>query len=90
MSLSKALLVLLEPYHCHSLQRAFDEKLGHDRPVAHGQVYSTMSHLVKNRLGEADGLESGARPEYERSALTESDREIVVRDGRPQNGERVA
>ncbi|MCQ9183610.1 PadR family transcriptional regulator, partial [Streptomyces sp. IBSBF 2953] len=54
------------------LKRAFDEKFGHDRPLHYGQVYSTMSRLLKNGLVEVDGIEAGGGPERKRYAITDA------------------
>ncbi|GAA2073433.1 PadR family transcriptional regulator [Streptomyces albiaxialis] len=72
MSISHTLLGLLEtgPRHGYDLKRAFDEKFGHDRPLHYGQVYSTMSRLLKNGLVEVDGIEPGGGPERKRYAIT--------------------
>ncbi|MER5808453.1 PadR family transcriptional regulator [Streptomyces sp. NPDC002033] len=74
MSIGHTLLGLLEagPRHGYDLKRAFDEKFGHDRPLAYGQVYSTMSRLLKNGLVEVDGIESGGGPERKRYAITDA------------------
>ncbi|GAB2802811.1 PadR family transcriptional regulator [Streptomyces daliensis] len=74
MSISHTLLGLLEsgPRHGYDLKRAFDERFGHDRPLHYGQVYSTMSRLLKNGLVEVDGVESGGGPERKRYAITDA------------------
>ncbi|KPI27231.1 transcriptional regulator, PadR-like family [Actinobacteria bacterium OK074] len=74
MSIGHTLLGLLEsgPRHGYDLKRAFDEKFGHDRPLHYGQVYATMSRLLKNGLVEVDGIESGEGPERKRYAITEA------------------
>ncbi|MFD0338826.1 PadR family transcriptional regulator [Streptomyces sp. NPDC001890] len=74
MSIGHTLLGLLEsgPRHGYDLKRTFDEKFGHDRPLHYGQVYSTMSRLLKNGLVEVDGVESGGGPERKRYAITEA------------------
>lgn len=74
MSISHALLGLLEagPRHGYDLKRTFDERFGHDKPLAYGQVYSTMSRLLKNGLVEVDGVESGGGPERKRYAITDA------------------
>ncbi len=75
MSIGHTLLGLLEsgPRHGYDLKRAFDEKFGHDRPLHYGQVYSTMSRLLKNGLVEIDGIEAGeGGPERKRYAITEA------------------
>ncbi|MER5937694.1 PadR family transcriptional regulator [Streptomyces sp. NPDC001928] len=74
MSIGHTLLGLLEsgPRHGYDLKRAFDEKFGHDRPLHYGQVYSTMSRLLKNGLVEVDGIEHGGGPERKRYAITDA------------------
>lgn len=73
MSIGHTLLGLLEagPRHGYDLKRAFDERFGHDRPLAYGQVYSTMSRLLKNGLVEVEGIESGGGPDRKRYAITD-------------------
>ncbi|WP_171163900.1 PadR family transcriptional regulator [Streptomyces sp. I05A-00742] len=74
MSIGHTLLGLLEsgPRHGYDLKRAFDEHFGHDRPLHYGQVYSTMSRLLKNGLVEVDGIEQGGGPDRKRYAITEA------------------
>ncbi|WP_175407715.1 PadR family transcriptional regulator [Streptomyces sp. TRM64462] len=74
MSIGHTLLGLLEsgPRHGYDLKRAFDEKFGHDRPLHYGQVYSTMSRLLKNGLVQVDAVEPGDGPERKRYAITEA------------------
>ncbi|MEE4421670.1 PadR family transcriptional regulator [Streptomyces bugieae] len=72
MSIGHTLLGLLEsgPRHGYDLKRAFDAHFGQDRPLHYGQVYSTMSRLLKNGLVEVDAVEPGAGPERKRYAIT--------------------
>ncbi|WP_411141224.1 PadR family transcriptional regulator [Streptomyces sp. x-80] len=74
MSIGHTLLGLLEsgPRHGYDLKRAFDEHFGQDRPLHYGQVYSTMSRLLKHGLVEVDGVEAGAGPERKRYAITDA------------------
>jgi DNA-binding PadR family transcriptional regulator len=74
MSIGHTLLGLLEsgPRHGYDLKRAFDEKFGHDRPLHYGQVYSTMSRLLKHGLVEVDGIEAGGGPDRKRYAITDA------------------
>ncbi|TVL93911.1 PadR family transcriptional regulator [Streptomyces sp. LX-29] len=74
MSIGHTLLGLLEsgPRHGYDLKRAFDERFGHDRPLHYGQVYSTMSRLLKHGLVEVDGIEHGGGPERKRYAITDA------------------
>jgi DNA-binding PadR family transcriptional regulator len=72
MSIGHTLLGLLErgPRHGYDLKRAYDEHFGHDRPLHYGQVYSTLSRLLRNGLIEESGVEAGGGPERKRYAVT--------------------
>ncbi|WP_405478760.1 PadR family transcriptional regulator [Streptomyces sp. NBC_00009] len=74
MSIGHTLLGLLEsgPRHGYDLKRTFDATFGHDKPLHYGQVYSTMSRLLKNGLVEVDGIEAGDGPERKRYAITDA------------------
>ncbi|MCQ4044061.1 PadR family transcriptional regulator [Streptantibioticus rubrisoli] len=74
MSIGHTFLGLLEsgPRHGYDLKRTFDERFGHDRPLAYGQVYSTLARLLKNGLVEVDGIEPGGGPERKRYAITDA------------------
>jgi DNA-binding PadR family transcriptional regulator len=74
MSIGQAFLGLLEsrPRHGYDLKRAYDERFGQDRPLAFGQVYSTLSRLLKHGLVEVDGVEPGGGPERKRYAITDA------------------
>ncbi|MPY79460.1 MAG: PadR family transcriptional regulator [Actinophytocola sp.] len=74
MSIGHALLALLEagPRHGYDLKRAYDIHLGADRPLHYGQVYSTLSRLLRNGLVEVAGLESGDGPDRKRYAITDA------------------
>ncbi|RJQ66890.1 PadR family transcriptional regulator [Pseudonocardiaceae bacterium YIM PH 21723] len=72
MGLGHALLGLLEvgPKHGYDLKRAYDDRFGQDRPLHYGQVYSTLSRLLRDGLVEVDGVEAGDGPERKRYAVT--------------------
>jgi DNA-binding PadR family transcriptional regulator len=72
MSIGNVLLGLLEeqPRHGYELKRSYDERFGNGRPVAYGQVYSTLSRLLKAGLVEVDAIEPGAGPERKRYSIT--------------------
>jgi DNA-binding PadR family transcriptional regulator len=72
MSIGQAFLGLLEsqPRHGYDLKRAYDERFGQGRPLHYGQVYSTLSRLLKNGLVEVDSVEPGEGPERKRYAIT--------------------
>ncbi|TDC73836.1 PadR family transcriptional regulator [Streptomyces hainanensis] len=74
MSIGHTLLGLLEsgPRHGYDLKRTFDTHFGQDRPLHYGQVYSTMSRLLKNGLVEVEGIEPGGGPERKRYAITDA------------------
>ncbi|GAA2783473.1 PadR family transcriptional regulator [Crossiella cryophila] len=72
MSIGHTLLGLLEggPRHGYDLKRAYDERFGQDRPLHYGQVYSTLSRLLRNGLVQVEGVEQGEGPERKRYAIT--------------------
>ncbi|OHV35214.1 MULTISPECIES: PadR family transcriptional regulator [Pseudofrankia] len=74
MSIGHTLLGLLEagPRHGYDLKRSYDERFGHDRPLHYGQVYATLSRLLKNGLVEVDGVTPGDGPDRKRYAITEA------------------
>ncbi|MBH1935580.1 PadR family transcriptional regulator [Streptomyces sp. AV19] len=74
MSIGHTLLGLLEsgPRHGYDLKKTFDEHFGQDRPLHYGQVYSTMSRLLKNGLVEVEGIEPGDGPDRKRYAITDA------------------
>jgi DNA-binding PadR family transcriptional regulator len=72
MSIGRTLLGLLEagPRHGYDLKRAYDQRFAHDRPLHYGQVYSTLSRLLRTGLVEVTGVEAGAGPDRKRYAIT--------------------
>lgn len=72
MSIAQAFLGLLEsrPRHGYDLKREYDERFGQGRPLAYGQVYATLSRLLKNGLVSVDAIEPGEGPERKRYAIT--------------------
>jgi DNA-binding PadR family transcriptional regulator len=72
MSISRTFLGLLEdgPSYGYDLKREYDARFGIDRPVAYGQVYATLSRLLKNRLVTVDAVEPGDGPDRKRYAIT--------------------
>ncbi|MFC3892258.1 PadR family transcriptional regulator [Lentzea rhizosphaerae] len=74
MSIGHALLGLLEggPRHGYDLKRAYDERFGQDRPLHYGQVYSTLSRLLKNGFVTEAGVEAGDGPDRKRYAITDA------------------
>ncbi|AFR05854.1 MULTISPECIES: PadR family transcriptional regulator [Nocardiopsis] len=74
MSLGTTLLGLLErsPQHGYDLKNAYDERFATRRPLAYGQVYATLSRLLKNGLVEIESVEAGSGPERKRYAVTDA------------------
>jgi DNA-binding PadR family transcriptional regulator len=72
MSIARTFLGLLEagPSHGYDLKREYDARFGTDRPVAYGQVYATLSRLLKGGLIMIDAVEPGDGPERKRYAIT--------------------
>src|SRR5690554_4372997 len=73
MTVAPALLGILQagPRHGYDLKRTYDERFGQDRPLAYGQVYSTLARLLKNGLVEVEH-EPGDGPDRKRYAITEA------------------
>ncbi len=72
MSLGHTFLGLLEggPSYGYELKRAYDEQFGHTRPLPYGQVYATLSRLLRDGLVVVEGIEPGEGPERKRYAVT--------------------
>ncbi|MET8546553.1 PadR family transcriptional regulator [Kitasatospora sp. NPDC004799] len=74
MALGQMLLGLLEaqPRHGYDIKRLYDEHFGRDRALHYGQVYATLSRLLKNGLVVVEGTESDGGPERKRYAITDA------------------
>ncbi|WP_328347311.1 PadR family transcriptional regulator [Micromonospora sp. NBC_00421] len=74
MSIGQTFLGLLEatPRHGYDIKRRYDEHFGHARPVAYGQVYATLSRLLRGGLVEVEAVEPGEGPDRKRYAITEA------------------
>jgi DNA-binding PadR family transcriptional regulator len=74
MSIANTLLGLLEsgPKYGYDLKRLHDESFQQDRPLHYGQVYSTLSRLLRNGLVEEKGIEPGDGPDRKRYAITDA------------------
>ncbi len=80
MAIGDALLALLipGPRHGYDLKRAHDEWFAGMRPLAFGQVYSTLSRLQRDGLAQVAHTESGEGPERVIYELTEPGRQQVI------------
>ncbi|MEW2566904.1 PadR family transcriptional regulator [Streptomyces sp. NPDC047070] len=65
MSTRHILLGLLAggPSHGYDLKRRHDERFPQARPLAYGQVYTTLQRLARDGLAEVDGTDSDGGPE---------------------------
>ena len=65
MSTRHILLGLLAagPSHGYDLKRRHDERFPQARPLAYGQVYTTLQRLVRDKLAEVDGTDADGGPE---------------------------
>jgi DNA-binding PadR family transcriptional regulator len=80
MATSDALLALLlpGPRHGYDLKRAHDEWFAGMRPLAFGQVYSTLARLQRDGLVQVAHTENGDGPERVVYELTKMGRERVL------------
>ncbi|MGC0331960.1 DNA-binding PadR family transcriptional regulator [Streptomyces sp. SAI-170] len=74
MSTRHILLGLLAtgPSHGYDLKRRHDERFPQARPLAYGQVYTTLQRLVRDGLAEVDGTDSDGGPERTLYRTTEA------------------
>ncbi|MEG3628658.1 PadR family transcriptional regulator [Streptomyces poriticola] len=73
MSTRHILLGLLAsgPSHGYDLKRRHDERFPQARPLAYGQVYTTLQRLVRDGLAEIEGTEADGGPERTTYRATE-------------------
>ncbi|MFF7451079.1 MULTISPECIES: helix-turn-helix transcriptional regulator [unclassified Streptomyces] len=76
MSTRHLLLGLLAtgPSHGYDLKRRHDERFPQARPLAYGQVYTTLQRLVRDGLAEVEGTDSDGGPERTRYRATDDGR----------------
>lgn len=72
MSTSTTLLALLEPgpAHGYTLKRNFDQWFARRRPLAFGQVYSTLARFTRDGLADQLDVEAGHGPERRMYRIT--------------------
>lgn len=72
VSIGSTLLGLLQagPQHGYSLKRSYDGYFGQDRALDYGQVYSTLSRLLRDGMVEESGVEPGGGPSRKGYAIT--------------------
>jgi DNA-binding PadR family transcriptional regulator len=73
MSASFALLGILgkQPSYGYDLKKDYDFFYGKDKPLAFGQVYSTLSRLLRDQKISVDTTEQVAGPERKLYAITD-------------------
>ncbi|MFJ5266153.1 PadR family transcriptional regulator [Streptomyces sp. NPDC088387] len=65
--------------HGYDLKRRHDERFPQARPLAYGQVYTTLQRLVRDDLAEVDGTDSDGGPERTLYRATEAGRRELAR-----------
>ncbi|KUL38990.1 PadR family transcriptional regulator [Actinoplanes awajinensis] len=80
MSTAHVLLGLLAggPRHGYDLKRAHDDRLPQAKPLAYGQVYSTLGRLERDGLVEQAGQDQESGPERTSYELTARGRERLA------------
>lgn len=73
MSTRHVLLGLLAggPSHGYDLKRRHDERFPQTRPLAYGQVYTTLQRLVRDGLAQVEGTDSDGGPERTTYRMTD-------------------
>ncbi len=79
MSVPVTLLGLLErePRHGYELKREYDAYFGRGKPLPFGQVYATLSRLVRDKKVTPGEIEPGDGPDRKSYAITEIGRSEV-------------
>lgn len=72
MSASYALLGILgkEPSYGYDLKRTYDALFGKEKPLAFGQVYATLSRLLRDKKITTEATEQENGPERKKYAIT--------------------
>lgn len=80
MSTSTVLLALLEqePAHGYTLKQKYDQRFAQKRPLAFGQVYSSLARFEKQELAEMVDVEAGDGPERKRYRITPEGVQVVT------------
>lgn len=81
MSASYVLLGLLArgPKHGYELKHAYDQRLPRAKPLAFGQVYSTLGRLERDGLVTQAGQDQAGGPERTSFVITDGGREALDR-----------
>lgn len=63
-------LLYSQPNYGYELKKAYDDLFGRDKPLAFGQVYATLTRMVRDQQVIVDGQEQKGGPERKRYAIT--------------------
>jgi len=79
MNVPMTLLGLLErePSHGYELKREYDAYFGRGKPLPFGQVYATLSRLVRDNKVEPGEIQPGEGPDRKRYTITDTGRAEV-------------
>lgn len=65
-------LASLGPSYGYDLKQTYDRYFGHKKPLAFGQVYSTLARMLRDGYLVDEGEEVGGGPDRRRYAITEA------------------
>lgn len=79
MSTAQTLLALLEhePAHGYTLKQRYDARFARTRPLAFGQVYSSLARFERQGWAEVTEVETGEGPERKRYRITKEGVTVV-------------
>jgi DNA-binding PadR family transcriptional regulator len=70
-------LLCREPSYGYDLKHSYDRYFGKQKPLAFGQVYSTLSRMSRDDLINALGEETGGGPDRKKYEITSTGQETV-------------
>jgi DNA-binding PadR family transcriptional regulator len=70
-------LLRREPSYGSDLKHAYDRYFGSQKPLAFGQVYSTLARMIRDELIRALGEEPGAGPDRKKYEITPAGQQRV-------------
>ncbi|EPH03242.1 hypothetical protein HMPREF1531_01300 [Propionibacterium sp. oral taxon 192 str. F0372] len=63
----------------YDLKNSWDRWFGDTKPLAYGQIYSTLARLLRDGLIEARGSSAGAGPDRKQYAITPAGHDVVTK-----------
>ncbi|MCY1157030.1 MAG: PadR family transcriptional regulator [Citricoccus sp.] len=70
-------LLRRQPSYGYDLKHAYDRYFGSQKPLAFGQVYSTLARMIRDELIRALGEEPGAGPDRKKYEITPAGQDRV-------------